>query len=723
MYFKVYIKHRFERGDGQWHPKLYQDVQLNPFTLSFRGHYASVERYYIVDTQIQHTQQQRILLAFSILAYVMFIFVDINSLPHLAPLFAFIRFGLYTPLAAVTILLSYTKKYVHIAQPLLTALSLSAFFGLLFIHYHGSQNGFYSYRFAILFTLIYVLFFFTLRFIYSVATAISILVFYNLLQVVTGVFPAELHLDSNILFLFVAFFGCLFNYLSEKNDRMQYVLKLELNKERETIQSLNEHLEKRVISRTKALKEAYEKLAMSEHAFKELMTASDDGVVLLASDRIIDCNDVFLKFFNCHEKKDALNAPLLKVIGSNPHLLEAFEKDAFSSGGLHIEHKASTGNQLFELSFTPINLPEQSVLYLVVKNVTERYDFIQQLEYLSFKDPLTDLYNRRYFKKYLENNLTFEDYPVAIVLSDVNGLKLVNDTFGHMVGDRYLKEVAQQLTAVFTSPSLVSRLSGDEFAIVIPNATKPRVSQLLQQFKTAVRTVKIAGVPLSLSFGYAIQATPDDSFENTYKTAEDYMYRHKVLESPSIRRRTIDMMIQTLHEKNPIEKRHSKRTTKYALELGRAIGLSEQKLKELEVATLLHDVGKIAISEVILSKKEPLTKSERLIIQQHCEIGYRILNTSDELRKLSEYVLYHHEHWDGTGYPVGIKGDKIPLLSRIICIADAYDDMIHERPYRHALTPNDALEELERCSGKQFDPTLVAHFIDLRNSKSQTTAH
>lgn len=203
-----------------------------------------------------------------------------------------------------------------------------------------------------------------------------------------------------------------------------------------------------------------------------------------------------------------------------------------------------------------------------------------------------------------------------------------------------------------------------------------------------------------------------ENISQILKKAEDNMYSNKLVEGPSMRSRTIDTIVQALYEKNPREEAHSYRVSELCQQMGIQLGMTEDKIRELEKVGLLHDIGKVAISDVVLEKPGSLTKEEFEEIKKHPEIGYRILGTINEMSQIAEYVLAHHERCDGTGYPKGLKSEEIPLVSKIIAIADAYDAMVSDRPYRKGLAEEVAISEIIKNAGSQFDQDLSKVFVE-----------
>ena len=218
---------------------------------------------------------------------------------------------------------------------------------------------------------------------------------------------------------------------------------------------------------------------------------------------------------------------------------------------------------------------------------------------------------------------------------------------------------------------------------------------------------------MSVSLGCAQRSGPAQKMEQVIRQAEEWMYHQKLLDSKSYRNTIINTLLATLYEKSLETEAHTKRLFKYCEAIGKELKLSEQSMNELSLLSVLHDIGKVAIHQSILKKPGPLTVDEWLEMKKHCEIGYRITQNTPELSLVSEYILHHHERWDGGGYPKGLKGQEIPLCCRILAVADAFDAMTNDRIYRKALDRSDAIAELQKNAGTQFSPSIVEIFIGI----------
>lgn len=372
------------------------------------------------------------------------------------------------------------------------------------------------------------------------------------------------------------------------------------------------------------------------------------------------------------------------------------------------------------LVYPVVGVAYAALIFLRFDNVSEKNQMIEELEYAANFDFLTGIWNRKYYEESLKILDRPENYPLSIVVADINGLKLINDAFGHHVGDELLKSAANIISVVSGAHSLVARTGGDEFVIVFTNSTKIQAEEKITQIKEECKSVKVNAIELSISFGCSTKTVENEDIYEIYRSAEDLMYREKLLEIPSMRSGAIETILSTLNEKDKHSEIHSRMVSNISMQIAKHFGMDRQDIAEVKTAGLLHDIGKIIIPLPIINKKGSLTADEYAIIKNHPEIGYRILNSTQDMRSISDIVLSHHERWDGLGYPRGIQKEDIPLKSRIISIADAFDAMTSERSYRKTMTKEEALQEIVNHSGTQFDPQLVQvfeeHFDEITSS-------
>ncbi|MGB9793217.1 MAG: HD domain-containing phosphohydrolase, partial [Thermacetogeniaceae bacterium] len=280
-----------------------------------------------------------------------------------------------------------------------------------------------------------------------------------------------------------------------------------------------------------------------------------------------------------------------------------------------------------------------------------------------------------------------------------------------------LQQAAEVLRRSCHRDDVIARWGGDEFLVLLPKTGRNRAEEIVNRIRRVCAQSGSAPVQVSIALGCAIKNTARGDIWRTVREAEDMMYKQKLLEGKSYRSALISALKATLAEKNTETEAHCARLRDYCLELGKALKLSSKDLGELSLLALLHDIGKIGIREEIIQKPGPLTLEEWGEMRKHPEIGYRIAQNTPELSAVAEYILYHHERWDGQGYPRGLKGEEIPLLSRILAIADAFDAMTNDRPYRKALGWEQACAEIEANAGSQFDPELAKLFVELCRKK------
>ena len=363
--------------------------------------------------------------------------------------------------------------------------------------------------------------------------------------------------------------------------------------------------------------------------------------------------------------------------------------------------------------FDRLDLRMAELLVSHTRTAIRELEAKQEMQYISFHDGLTDLYNRSYMEEEMQRLNTERQLPISLIMCDVNGMKIVNDTYGHKKGDELLNKVAENLRETTRDEDIVSRWAGDEFVILLPQTEAKVAEKIAKRIEDACEDADLDDIPVTLGIGIATKESIAENFEDVLIRADEKMYKDKLMKTASVENRMVDNMLNTLAAKSAESKEHARRMTELVLKLGERIDLTNEQLDRLSLLASLHDIGKTKISEDILTKPGELTEEEWDIIKEHPEKGHTILTATDNFAHIAKEVLYHHEHWDGTGYPEGLKGKEIPLLSRVLAIADAYDVMTAGRPYQEAVCKAEALQEIEDCAGSQFDPELAKEFVEM----------
>jgi diguanylate cyclase (GGDEF)-like protein/putative nucleotidyltransferase with HDIG domain len=345
-------------------------------------------------------------------------------------------------------------------------------------------------------------------------------------------------------------------------------------------------------------------------------------------------------------------------------------------------------------------------------DVTDSIRKQEEIMRMSATDYLTGLYNRRYYSEALDQQNKAQAYPLGIMMIDMNGLKVINDAYGHMAGDDAIVKIAQILSTSVQAQDVVARIGGDEFSIMCPNTSKTAMDGLIKHILGQVKKTKVQGIQLSISIGYDLKTSERTELRESMNIAENMMYRMKLVEGKQARIKAVESILNTLISRYVHEKTHSQKVSRLAKALGKAMDLDDYSIQKLEMAGLYHDIGKIGVPSDIILAPRKLTEAEFDMIKAHTRYGYQILRSADEFANIADEALYHHERYDGSGYPDGLKGDDIPLFSRIIAIADAFAAMTTEKPYQAKKSLEDAIQELKAGANHQFDPEIVAVFLE-----------
>jgi len=467
---------------------------------------------------------------------------------------------------------------------------------------------------------------------------------------------------------------------------------------------------------------AEEGLRESEEKYRTILSSIEDGYFEVNLSGTLTFINSSASIISGYSYQELIGANYRKftspeVIGRLFKVFNKIFKTGLSEKLFDWEIIKKDGSQGYlEASVSPIKNSEGKVCGFrsVARDVTERKRAEEQLRFLSLHDPLTGLYNRAYFEQEMSRLSGGRHHPVGIIMCDVDGLKLVNDTLGHEAGDRLLKGAAKAIKISFRSSDVVSRIGGDEFAILLPNSGRAEIESAVGRIREAVSDLNSANpdLPLSLSLGFSVSRKNMD-LNFVFREADNNMYREKLHSSQSARSAIVMTLMKAMEARDFITEGHAERMQGLVAGLAKEMGLPEYRVTNMRLLAQFHDIGKVGIPDLILFKPGPLTEKEKNDMQRHCEIGHRIAQSLPDMASISDWILKHHEWWNGGGYPLGLKGEEIPLECRMLAITDAFDAMTSDRPYRRALSLEEALRELERNAGTQFDPQLVPVFIRL----------
>ena len=349
----------------------------------------------------------------------------------------------------------------------------------------------------------------------------------------------------------------------------------------------------------------------------------------------------------------------------------------------------------------------------VFHDITSMRDTYFNLEKSLLYDPLTGLYNKQSYLQQIPQWDNKRYWPVAVAVCNINGLKRINDQYGTEYGDAVMKQLAYFVKMHAGEDAYVAKLEGGDILAVLEETTHNETVEICEDIKKDLEGFYGRDVLIHLEYGVAVKEDAITTMEQILGEAKSSMQNKKMLRDNSMSSSLVDSLKQTLSESDYETEEHVERTREMSSRLGKALNLSDTDIGKLELLAIMHDIGKVAIPHQVLLKKGKLSDEEFEIMKQHTIKGYRIANASPELSGIADCILSHHEKWDGTGYPNKLTGEDIPLLARIISAVDSHDVMVHDRPYHHAMPEEDAIKELRRCAGTQFDPHIIEVFTRL----------
>ncbi len=488
-------------------------------------------------------------------------------------------------------------------------------------------------------------------------------------------------------------------------------------------QFVNE-LESKVKERTFQLEQSNDDLNKTKDNLSLILDSTAEGIFGLDPDGYCTfCNDSGVKMLGYESQDEILGTHLTlkihkdNVDGQYKEFEDCHILKALYSGSEKVEAEAiywRKDGSCFDVEYHSYpQLKDGEVIGTVVTffDITLRKKGEEQIKYLISHDYLTGMLNRMGFEEELKRMDVEDNLPISILFADMNGLKLMNDVFGHSLGDKLIKKSAQLLKDICQENNVAARVGGDEFILLLPKTDAKTAQTIVHKIKERLDNEQIHAVKCSMAMGFDTKIHSYQKLEKIMGNAESEMYLEKLRSKNQVGETMITTIMNTLQHNNPKSKEHAEQVAMRCEAIGKALSLSETDLKKLRNAAYLHDIGKITLDKELLNRIT-LSEKEMQEIHQHPAMGYRILNIFDSTMDLADGVYCHHEWWDGTGYPRGLKGKEIPLIARIIALVEGYEELLLSDE-SHQKSKQDMINELRYYAGKRFEPTLVEEFIKI----------
>ncbi|HKL09926.1 MAG TPA: HD domain-containing phosphohydrolase [Clostridia bacterium] len=459
-----------------------------------------------------------------------------------------------------------------------------------------------------------------------------------------------------------------------------------------------------------------ESLVKANHNFKVLLDSMQEMVFVLSTDgNIIEINKAVFNKLG-YKREELLGNSIINLHSPSMRgeVAEFFTDIKNGKNRMGYSLPLLTKNDEFlEVNTTVTNgFWDGDAAVLGICRILSSENESERIRYFCDHDNLTDLLNRTRFEQKLQEIVETKRFPSTFVIMDIDGFGRVNEAFGYREGDQVLRHYAGKILEECGSRDILARWGEDEFAIIMEGVDEAEAIEKAERIGKKNKVVLNDFVRLELSFGVSGLGRENVSVKEVVAHAQEMMLHNKLFKERSIQNSIIVSIQKTIRERSLETEEHTERMAVLANEFALYLGIPKREKDDLLLLVTLHDVGKIGIPDHILLKEGPLTPSEWRQMEKHSAIGCRIIEDTKMLKHMGEYILSHHERWDGTGYPRGISGKLIPKICRILALIDTYDVMTNERPYKEPVSAERAIMEIKRCSGTQFDPELAGRFID-----------
>ncbi|MFW5987957.1 MAG: diguanylate cyclase [bacterium] len=377
-----------------------------------------------------------------------------------------------------------------------------------------------------------------------------------------------------------------------------------------------------------------------------------------------------------------------------------------------IDFQAKGKKKWLNIRRSEMKFKDTKLKILILVDISDQKQSEEKIRFLSFHDQLTGLFNRNYFMEEIKRLDSSRQLPITLIMVDINNLKLINDIFGHDKGDQLIKKTANILAKNIRESDILARIGGDEFAVLLPHTTLKKGEEIISRIKNICANSEIMNIEISIALGAASKEKMDQKINDVFKLADDNMYQDKSSISRISRKKIISSLKKNLTENTNESQNHIEELEELALKIANKLNFNAEQKTRMLLLAQFHDIGKISVSDDLFEKDESSNRKEIEKLYYHCEYGYRISHSLPEISTIAEEILSHHENWDGSGYPNGLKGKEIPLLARVITVLHSYLEYKQAAANRQN-SKKEVIKALKAGAGTSFDPRIVELFIDI----------